>query len=185
MSLENTLNIFTDERGLKRMKKIPFMLALLLFVLSIVSACSGNTAEGDSNSTDSDSSDEAGETINLTWYYPVNVGGEITSVIDAYAEDFNNEEIEVNGKKVTVSPVYSGNYDETMIKVQTAIQNGEAPDLAVLLSADLFQIMDAVVPLDDFIEQDPELQEIFDDFFPGFMYNSQNEGQTYSVPFQR
>ncbi len=98
------------------MKKTPFMIALLLFVLSIVSACSGDASEATS-----DSSDETGETIDLTWYYPVNVGGEITEVIDSYAEDFNNEEIEINGKKVTVEPVYSGNYDESMTKVQTAV----------------------------------------------------------------
>src|SRR5690625_2770877 len=185
MSLENTLNIFTDERGLKRMKKASFMIALLLFVLSIVSACSGNTAEGDSNSTDSDSSDEAVETINLTWYYPVNVGGEITEVIDGYAEDFNNEEIEINGKKVTVEPIYSGNYDESMTKVQTAVANGKAPDMATLLSVDLFQLKDSIISLDDMVANDSEAQEMMDDFFPGFMQNSQAEGETWSVPFQR
>ena len=174
--------ILTDERRLKLMKKAPFMIVLLILVLSIVSACSGNASEANSNSTDADSSNE---TIDLTWYYPVNVGGEITEVIDGYAEDFNNEEIEINGKKVTVEPVYSGNYDESMTKVQTAVANGKAPDMATLLSVDLFQLKDSIISLDDMVANDSEAQEMMDDFFPGFMQNSQAEGETWSVPFQR
>lgn len=163
------------------MKKFSFLIFMMI-TLSLLAACGSSSETGTSSSS---AESEGGDTIDLTWYYPVNVGGEITKVIDGYAEDFNNEGIEVNGKKVTVTPVYSGNYDETMIKVQTAINNGDAPDLAVLLSADLFQIKDSVVALDDFIANDPELEEIMNDFFPGFMYNSQAEGKTWSVPFQR
>src|SRR5690625_3766346 len=185
MSLENTLFFYTLSHPLRPLDSLPTRRSSDLFVLSIVSACSGNTAEGDSNSTDSDSSDEAGETINLTWYYPVNVGGEITEVIDGYAEDFNNEEIEINGKKVTIEPIYSGNYDESMTKVQTAVANGKAPDMATLLSVDLFQLKDSIISLDDMIANDSEAQEMMDDFFPGFMQNSQAEGETWSVPFQR
>ncbi|MEK3934933.1 extracellular solute-binding protein [Sporosarcina sp. FSL W7-1349] len=161
------------------MKKSPLIAAILLLVMSLLAACNtkstdaGNAAEGND------------ETIDLTWYYPVNVGGEITKVIDNYTEDFNKEEIEVNGKKVTVTPVYSGNYDETMTKVQTAVKNGKAPDLAVLLSVDLFQIKDSILALDEMIAADSDAQTMMDDFFPGFMLNSQAEGKTWSVPFQR
>lgn len=162
------------------MKKAPFMLALLLFSISILSACSGESSE-----EKTDGSNESSESIDLTWYYPVNVGGEITKIIDGYAEDFNNEEIEIDGKKVTVEPVYSGNYDESMTKVQTAVANGNAPDMATLLSVDLFQIKDSIIPLDDMIANDPDAEEMVDDFFPGFMLNSQAEGNTWSVPFQR
>ncbi len=88
-------------------------------------------------------------------------------------------------KKVTVEPVYSGNYDESMTKVQTAVKNGKAPDMAVLLSVDLFQIKDSIISLDEMIANDSEAQEMMDDFFPGFMLNSEAEGKTWSVPFQR
>ncbi|WP_339161437.1 ABC transporter substrate-binding protein [Siminovitchia sp. FSL W7-1587] len=163
-----------------------FMLALLFFVFSILSACNSNSSKKDSGDQESAASKESsGDTIDLTWYYPVNVGGEITKVIDGYAEEFNKEGIEVNGKKVTVKPVYSGNYDESMTKVQTAVKNGKSPDMAVLLSVDLFQIKDSIMPLDDLIAEDPEAKKMMDDFFPGFMLNSQAEGKTWSVPFQR
>ncbi|BAQ10657.1 probable glycerol-3-phosphate abc transporter substrate binding protein [Bacillus sp. OxB-1] len=161
------------------MKKSPLIAAILLLVMSVLAAC--NTKSGDAGNA----AEGNDETIDLTWYYPVNVGGEITKVIDNYTEDFNKEGIEVNGKKVTVTPVYSGNYDETMTKVQTAVKNGKAPDLAVLLSVDLFQIKDSILALDEMIAADSDAQTMMDDFFPGFMLNSQAEGKTWSVPFQR
>ncbi|RST57433.1 ABC transporter substrate-binding protein [Siminovitchia terrae] len=168
------------------MRKTPIFLALLLFVFTVLSACGSNSSSSDGSKSGASKSGESnGDTIDLTWYYPVNVGGEITKVIDGYAEEFNKEGIEVDGKKVTVTPVYSGNYDESMTKVQTAVKNGKAPDLAVLLSVDLFQLKDAILPLDDMIEKDPEAKKMMDDFFPGFMLNSQAEGKTWSVPFQR
>ncbi|RST77344.1 ABC transporter substrate-binding protein [Siminovitchia acidinfaciens] len=168
------------------MKKTPIFLALLLFVFSLLSACGiSSSSNADSDKSGDSKSGESNGTIDLTWYYPVNVGGEITKVIDGYAEEFNKEGIEVNGKKVTVKPVYSGNYDESMTKVQTAVKNKKSPDMAVLLSVDLFQLKDSIIPLDDMIAKDPEAKKMMDDFFPGFMLNSQAEGKTWSVPFQR
>lgn len=163
------------------MKRLFGLITFVVLMLGVLAGCSSSESET-SSTNDTNSSDE---TIDLTWYYPVNVGGAITEVIDKYAEDFNSEGIEVNGKKVTVTPVYSGNYDETMTKVQTAIKNGKAPDLSVQLSVDLFQIKNSIVPLDDFIQNDPEAQEMVNDFFPGFMENAKTEGKTYSIPFQR
>lgn len=161
------------------MKRKLALFSVIVLVFGILTACNNSSSEGTTNSNSN------GETIDLTWYYPVNVGGAVTEVIDKYAEDFNKEGIEVNGKKVTVTPVYSGNYDETMTKVQTAIKNGKAPDLSVQLSVDLFQIKNSIVPLDDFIKNDPAGQEMVNDFFPGFMENAQTEGKTWSIPFQR
>lgn len=163
------------------MKRLFGLITFVVLMLGVLAGCSSSESET-SSTNDTNSSDE---TIDLTWYYPVNVGGAITEMIDKYAEDFNSEGIEVNGKKVTVTPVYSGNYDETMTKVQTAIKNGKAPDLSVQLSVDLFQIKNSIVPLDDFIQNDPEAQEMVYDFFPGFMENAKTEGKTYSIPFQR
>ncbi|KGR89894.1 ABC transporter substrate-binding protein [Ureibacillus massiliensis 4400831 = CIP 108448 = CCUG 49529] len=161
------------------MKRKLALFSVIVLVFGILTACNNSSSEGTTNSNSN------GETIDLTWYYPVNVGGAVTEVIDKYAEDFNKEGIEVNGKKVTVTPVYSGNYDETMTKVQTAIKNGKAPDFSVQLSVDLFQIKNSIVPLDDFIKNDPAGQEMVNDFFPGFMENAQTEGKTWSIPFQR
>lgn len=160
------------------MKKLTAIFLVCLVVMESLLGCSNTSSK-------KTAAKESGDSIELTWYYPVNVGGTITEVIDKLAEEFNASGTEVNGKKVTVKPVYSGNYEETMTKVQTAVRNKKAPDLAVLMSNDLYQIKNAVQPLDEMIAKDKELEAMVDDFFPAFMMNSMDEGKTYSIPFQR
>ncbi|WP_019240905.1 MULTISPECIES: ABC transporter substrate-binding protein [Bacillus] len=159
------------------MKKIISVFLVCLMALGSLIGCSNTDSETKTK--------ESGDSIELSWYYPVNVGGAITEVIDKLAKEFNESGTEVNGKKVTVKPIYSGNYEETMTKVQTAVKNKKTPDLAVLLSNDLYQIKNSVQPLDDFIAKDEDLKTMIDDFFPAFLMNAQDEGETYSIPFQR
>lgn len=123
------------------------------------------------------------EKVELTFYYPVAVGGPITKVIEEMAQDFMDE-----NPNITVKPVYTGSYADTMLKAQAAVQGGTPPDTAVLLSTELFTLldMDAIDPLDPFIAADGAEGEAFiNDFYPAFMANSQTEGQTYGIPFQR
>ena len=64
----------------------------------------------------------------ITFYFPVAVGGPITKTIDQYAADFNKENPDYN-----VLPVYSGTYQETIVKVLTAHKSGKPPAAAILL----------------------------------------------------
>lgn len=77
------------------------------------------------------------EPLNLTMYFPVNVGGSAAALIDAMTQDFNTEHPDIH-----VEAVYTGNYDDTVTAIQSAIQGGNAPDLFVSLATQRFT-MDA------------------------------------------
>jgi len=117
----------------------------------------------------------------LSFFYPVAVGGTITRVIDGYAADFSRENPDIK-----VMPVYAGTYQETLVKVLTAHKSGTPPTLSVLLSTDMFTLIDeeAVIPFDGLIRTDADKAWLAD-FFPAFMLNSQTGGQTWGIPFQR
>ncbi len=121
------------------------------------------------------------EKVELTFYYPVAVGGPVTKTVDAMAEEFNKAH-----PNIVVKPVYTGSYQDTTAKVQAAVQGKTPPDLAVLLTTELYSMldMDAIIPLDDFISKSGG-DKYKNDFYPGFMANSQTGGKTWSIPFQR
>lgn len=122
------------------------------------------------------------EPLNLTMYFPVNVGGSAAALIDAMTQDFNTEHPDIH-----VEAVYTGNYDDTVTAIQSAIQGGNAPDLFVSLATQRFTMADTkmAMPLDDLIAADPEGQAFVDDFIDGFMLDSYVDGSIYSIPFQR
>ena len=122
------------------------------------------------------------EPLELTMYFPVNVGGSAALLIDEMTNEFNAQNPDIK-----VSAVYTGNYDDTVTAIQTAIQGGNPPDLFVSLATQRFTMADTkmAMPLDDLIAADPEGQAFVDDFIDGFMLDSYVEGKTYSIPFQR
>ena len=146
---------------------------LLLPLASCGSQAQGNNMQ--------QSQDKNGK-IELTWYYPVNVGGAITKTIESLASQYTKEH-----PNVVIKPVYTGDYDETRTKVQAAVKAKKVPDLAVALSTELFTFkdLDAIQPLDDLIKADSDGQEYIDGFYPAYMANSRTENKTWSIPFQR
>jgi sn-glycerol 3-phosphate transport system substrate-binding protein len=119
--------------------------------------------------------------VEVSFFYPVAVGGPITKLIDAYAADFTKE-----NPSITVKPIYAGTYQETIVKAITAHKSGTPPVTSVLLSTDMFTLIDedAITPFDDFIKTDADKAWLAS-FFPGFMENSQTGGKTWGIPFQR
>ena len=119
--------------------------------------------------------------VDLSFYYPVAVGGPVTKLIDDMAAGF-----EKDNPGIKVKPVYAGSYQDTIAKVLTAAKGGEAPNVAVLLSTDMFTLIDedVVVPFDQ-VASTPADKEWFGSFYPGFMANSQTGGKTWGIPFQR
>jgi sn-glycerol 3-phosphate transport system substrate-binding protein len=117
----------------------------------------------------------------ITFFFPVAVGGPITKIIDGYAADFQKE-----NPGITVKPIYSGTYQETIVKALTAHKSGNPPSTAVLLSTDMFSLIDeeAITPFDDSVKSDADKAWI-KSFFPAFMENSQTGGKTWGIPFQR
>ncbi|PRX17783.1 carbohydrate ABC transporter substrate-binding protein (CUT1 family) [Orenia metallireducens] len=148
------------------------VLTLTLFLL-ILAGCTNSTT----TKTDDISKGSKKEKIELSFYFPVSVGGPVTKIIDQLAEDFMAE-----NPTIKVNPIYAGSYADTMTRAQTSVQGGNPPDLAVILATELYTLrsMDAIEPLDRFIEDD-----YINDFYEGFLENSQADGKTWSIPFQR
>lgn len=117
----------------------------------------------------------------ISFYFPIAVGGPITKIIDQYATDFNKSHPELN-----VVPVYSGTYQETIVKALTAHKAGKPPTAAILLSTDTFTLADegAIAPIDTFVKTDED-RAWLKSFFPAFLLNGQFENKTWGVPFQR
>lgn len=123
------------------------------------------------------------ETTKLTFYFPVNVGGKAANLVSEMTEEFNKQNTDI-----VVEPVYTGNYDDTVTKIQTAAQGGNPPELFVSLATQRFTLSNAgmAMPLDDLIKKDGEEgKKYIEDFLPGFMEDSYVEGKIYSIPFQR
>ncbi len=118
--------------------------------------------------------------VELTFYYPVAVGGPVTKTIDQMAADFEKENPDIR-----VKPVYAGTYQESIVKALTAFKSGQPPSLAVLLSTDMFTLIDedAIVPIDGLAGADGK--QWLDGFYQAFMMNSRTGGKTWGVPFQR
>lgn len=117
----------------------------------------------------------------ISFYYPVAVGGPITKIIDGYAAAFEKE-----NPGIKVKPIYSGTYQESIVKALTANKAGDPPVISVLLSTDMYSLIDedAIIPWDDLIKAEVDRAWV-KSFFPGFMENSQTGGKTWGIPFQR
>ncbi len=117
----------------------------------------------------------------VSFYYPVAVGGPITKIIDGFAADFEKE-----NPGIKLKPIYSGSYQESITKALTAVKSGEPPVMSILLSTDMFTLIDedAIVPFDTLLKT-PDDQAWLKSFYPAFMENSQTGGKTWGIPFQR
>jgi len=109
----------------------------------------------------------------ITFYYPVAVGGPITKIVDQMSADFEKE-----NPGIRVKPVYTGTYQESIVKALTAHKSGQPPTTAILLSTDMFTLIDedAIAPFDN-ADAAP--------YWPAFLANSQTGGKTWGIPFQR
>ncbi len=121
------------------------------------------------------------QTTEISFYYPVAVGGPVTKIIDGLTADFEKE-----NPGIKVKPIYAGTYQESIVKALTAVKSGEPPQTSVLLSTDMFTLIDedAILPWDDLIKT-PDDRAWLKSFFPAFMLNSQTGGKTWGIPFQR
>ena len=117
----------------------------------------------------------------ITFYYPVAVGGPITKTIDQMSADFEKE-----NPGIKVKPVYAGTYQETLVKAITAHKAGTPPTTAILLSTDMYTLIDeeAIAPWDELAAGADDKKWIAS-FYPAFMANSQTGGKTWGIPFQR
>lgn len=148
------------------------LIALLVGVAALTSVNAAGSEESKSEAK-----------VELTFFYPVQVGGPLTTLIDKICTDFMAE-----NPNIVIKPVYTGNYDDTVAKIQTAIQGKNPPDFFINLATQRFSMASSeiAVPLDDFIKADGAAGKAYiDDFLKGFMEDSYVNGKIYSIPFQR
>jgi len=147
------------------MKRRLFGAALAASLFAMVTATSPVRAQG----------------VEISFYYPIAVGGPIPKIIDGFAADFAKE-----NPGIKVTPIYAGTYQETIVKALTAHKAGNPPVTSVLLSTDMYTLIDedAIVPFED-IATSADDRKWLESFYPGFMYNSRTGGKTWGIPFQR
>lgn len=168
----------------------PYPLILLLVTILVLSGCGQGAKPGAANSASSSSlsgSAASGannaETVELTFYYPVGVTGPLTEIMNKLVDEFNRSHPDIR-----VKAVFTGDYANNTSKIITALKGGNPPDVAISLSQDLALLQDseAIQPFDElFASTDPNSAFDVHDFFPAFMLNSQSDGKTWGIPFQR
>jgi sn-glycerol 3-phosphate transport system substrate-binding protein len=119
--------------------------------------------------------------VEVSFFYPVAVSGPITKTVDGLAADFEKE-----NPGIKVKPIYTGTYQDSITKALTAVKGGEPPVTSILLSTDMYSLIDedAIVPFDELVKT-PDDQAWLRSFYPAFMENSQTGGKTWGIPFQR
>lgn len=124
---------------------------------------------------------QAASAVDLQFYFPVAVGGDAAAVIEGMTQAYMAQ-----NPDVTIEAIYTGSYADTTTRAITAARGGNAPQLAILLSTDMFAMIDEdiILPWDEFLTPE-EMESWIGGFYPSFMRNSQSEGQTWGIPFQR
>jgi sn-glycerol 3-phosphate transport system substrate-binding protein len=117
----------------------------------------------------------------ITFFYPIAVGGPLTKVIDGLAADFEKQ-----NPGVKVKPIYAGNYDDARIKALAALKAGQPAQLSVLFSIDIYELLeqDVIMAWDD-VATTAEDKAWLKSFYPALMMNGTYKNKVYGIPFQR
>jgi sn-glycerol 3-phosphate transport system substrate-binding protein len=115
-------------------------------------------------------------------FFPVPVDGQLARDMATLIKQFNAAHPDIKA-----TPVYTGTYDETLIKTRSATQAGKPP-AAVIMSANFLAdlvIEDEIVAFDDLIARDGANNDQFmSRFFPALHGNAVIDRRVYGVPFQ-
>jgi sn-glycerol 3-phosphate transport system substrate-binding protein len=123
----------------------------------------------------------AAEPVQLSFWYPVDLGGGLAKVIDGLVADFNKGHPDIQA-----TATYTGSYDVTLQKIQAAKLAGTLPDVAVteISSVPVLAALGAAQPLDELIAGSGGKQFLAR-FWPSMLLNCVYDGRVYGVPFQR
>jgi sn-glycerol 3-phosphate transport system substrate-binding protein len=115
-------------------------------------------------------------------FFPVPVDGQLARDMATLIKQFNAAHADIKA-----TPVYTGSYDETLIKTRSATQAGKPP-AAVIMSANFLTdlvIENELAAFDDLIKRDGASNDQFmGQFFPALHGNAVIDRQVYGVPFQ-
>jgi sn-glycerol 3-phosphate transport system substrate-binding protein len=114
--------------------------------------------------------------------FPAPVDGKLTMEMTRVIKAFNDsqQDVEVRG-------IFTGNYDTTKIKAESAQKAGQPPAL-VIMSANFttdLALKDEILPMDDLFQYGDQKAGDFlvKEFWPAMHKNAQVMGTTYAIPF--
>src|SRR5438046_10548547 len=121
------------------------------------------------------------QAVELTFYYPIAVGGPLTKVVDNLVAGFQKEHPDVR-----INAVYAGNYDDARIKALAALRAGQPAQMSVLFSIDLYELLeqDVILPFDD-VAGTPADKAWLKSFYPALMANGTYKGKVYGIQIGR
>lgn len=114
-------------------------------------------------------------------FFPVPVDGQLARDMTALIKEFNEK-----NPTIKATPVYTGSYDETLIKTRAAMKAGKPPAAAIMSANFLLdlKIEGEIQKLDDLIKADGKNNDGFmGQFFPALYGNAVIERSVYGVPF--
>ncbi|MEC0203450.1 ABC transporter substrate-binding protein [Paenibacillus lautus] len=163
------------------MKSKWYTLLSVIMLFSLLAACGGGGASGNtgeapgSGGTEAPSGDKGKTTVQF-WH---SLGGKNGEYMDALIQRFNasHEDIEVVG-------TFQGSYDETVTKLQQAIASDTGPDVSMLERAYVQMFADSEV-LEDLTPYLEGSGISADDFTAGLMGHSIFNDQLVSLPLNR
>ncbi|HET8658814.1 MAG TPA: ABC transporter substrate-binding protein [Micromonosporaceae bacterium] len=152
---------------------------ILAAVVSLsLTGCGGD--DGDAGSTGGvpgrDVLDNAKEKVTIEFWHSMK--GANADAINAAVADFSRE----LGNKIEVKPVYQGNYDDTIGKYKTAVQQKNTPALIQIYDIGTRFMIDSkqTVSVSDFVEKDGAS---VDDIEPNIASYYSVDGKLRSMPF--
>ncbi|HEY0209186.1 ABC transporter substrate-binding protein [Acerihabitans sp.] len=124
----------------------------------------------------------AKETIDFM--FPAPVDGKLTTEMTRVIREYNQsqDQVEVRG-------IFTGGYDTTKVKAESAAKAGSPPAL-VIMSANFtvdLALKHEILPMDELFKFAPDKKSASDflqeNFFPAVRQNALVMGQTYAIPF--
>lgn len=118
----------------------------------------------------------------IDFMFPAPVEGKLTMEMNRIIKEFNQsqQEVEVRG-------IFTGNYDTTKIKAESAQKSGQPPALAIMsanFTTDLV-LKNKILPMDELFRfGDIKASDFLkNEFWPAMHRNAQVTGTTYAIPF--
>lgn len=110
------------------------------------------------------------------------LGGPLGDALNEMIYDFNREHPDIRIKAISM-----GNYQALSQKIMASIQAGNQPDIAQVFESWTANLVkgNALLALDDFIDNDENFRAELNDFFPVFIKSSTINDKIYSFPFNK
>lgn len=124
----------------------------------------------------------AQEVTELEFYFPVVVGGALQQMMQEFVDEFNAANPEYH-----VEMIYTGNMNDNILKLQTAVQANTPPEfyLAPYNFKMMLDSLGIVGSMQDLLDADPDGQEYLDDFIDVFIRDSFLNDELVSIPWAR